>query len=134
MFFLINQNIWVWKNYSEGTRVIPIILIILPKKSSGFQLVINLNFWNTTKNTEFICGIQTFQNGRFISFEQASRERDLKDTYFSVPLHKGSKICKVSMEIKEIGQFLHLASAPRVLTKFMKVSIAILRSEDWIPS
>ena len=95
-----------------------VIIINHPTVSCNFTLCL------------YTCGIQTFQNGRFISFEQASRERDLKDTYFSVPLHKDSKICKVSMEIKEIGQFLHLASAPRVLTKFMKVSIAILRSED----
>ena len=49
---------------------------------------------------------------------------DLKDNYLSIPLHRDSQ--KFQKEHK-VYQFFILASAPSVLTKFVKVLIAILR-------
>ena len=111
---------------------IPVIPIILPKKSSRFRPVIDMNLYveDNQKTLNSHLEYNYFKMEDLLLLNELLQKRDylckldLKDNYLSIPLHRDSQ--KFQKEHK-VYQFFILASAPSVLTKFVKVLIAILR-------
>ena len=106
-------------------------IFIDPKKSSGFRPVINL------KNLNFYVEYNHFKMESLFLLNELLGERDylcklnLKDAYYSVPLHQDSQKYVKFQWSKKLHQFpclcFGLASSPRVFAKLIKTPLATLR-------
>ena len=90
------------------------------------------------KESEFLCGLPTFQNGGNPHVAGPSKKGDfmvkldLKDAYFTVPVWIGHQKYLRFLWKETLWEFaclpFELASAPRTFTKIMKPVVATLRN------